>query len=172
MQFLRPLALALALFAIPVSAVAVPAPRVPITSFDQLRQPLPLPYDEHADADAAVSAALARAKAHHKLLLVDLGGNWCLDCRLLAATIETPVLGAWVAKHYELVSVDVGRFTKNLQILPRFGAPAGRPEGVPALLVVDPRSGKLINAGHIAALADARSMSPQGLADWLAQWVR
>jgi thiol:disulfide interchange protein len=172
MNVARLLALSLALSTLPANAFAAPAPHMPIASFDQLRQPLPFPYDEHADADRAVNAALARAKAGHKLLLVDLGGNWCLDCRILAATMETPVLSAWVGKHYELVSVDVGRFTKNLQILPRFGAPAGRPEGVPALLVVDPRSGKLLNAGHIAALADARSMNPQGLADWLAQWVR
>jgi Thioredoxin-like len=113
---------------------------------------------------------LQRAKAQHKLLMVDLGGNWCLDCRLLAATIEIPVLKAWLARRYEIVSVDIGRFDRNLEIPARFGAP-GRPEGVPALLIVDPRSGRLVNRGRIAALADARSMSPQGLADWLAQWV-
>ena len=30
----------------------------------------------------------------------------------------------------------------------------------------------LIDRGHVSALADARSMSPQGLADWLASWTR
>ena len=30
---------------------------------------------------------------------------------------------------------------------------------------------KLVNAGHITALADARSMTPQSLADWLARWA-
>jgi hypothetical protein len=30
----------------------------------------------------------------------------------------------------------------------------------------------LLDGGHVAALADARSMTPQSLADWLAQWVR
>jgi thiol:disulfide interchange protein len=171
MRFRHLPALLLAALSIPAGASAASAPRLPITSFAQLHQPLPLPYDESADAERAVNAAMARAKAGHKLLLIDLGGNWCLDCRLLAATMEVPALHAWLARHYELVSVDVGRFDRNLQIPARFGAP-GRPEGVPALLVVDPASGKLINRGHIAALADARSMSPQGLADWLAQWVR
>jgi hypothetical protein len=152
------------------ATIAAPAPRMPIASFDQLPQPLPLPYDEHADATRAVNAALERAKAQHKLLLVDLGGNWCLDCRLLAATMDVPVLKAWLAGHYEIVTVDVGRFDRNLEIPARFGAP-GRPAGVPALLVVDPRNGRLVNHGHIAALADARSMSPQGLADWLARWI-
>jgi hypothetical protein len=39
------------------------------------------------------------------------------------------------------------------------------------MLVVDPRTDKLLDAGHVAALADARSMTPQALADWLARWV-
>jgi hypothetical protein len=28
-----------------------------------------------------------------------------------------------------------------------------------------------VNGGHVTALADARSLSPQALADWLAQWT-
>jgi len=31
--------------------------------------------------------------------------------------------------------------------------------------------GKLVNAGHVSAIEDARHMSPQALADWLAQWT-
>ena len=71
-------------------AFAAPAPHMPITSFEQLAKPLPLPYDEQADAKATVVAAKARAKANHKLLLIDLGGNWCLDCRILAGTMDVP----------------------------------------------------------------------------------
>jgi thiol-disulfide isomerase/thioredoxin len=166
---LSALAAALIAFSAPVAA-AVRAPQVGVASFDQLAQPLPLPYDTHADADRAVTEARQRAIAEHKLLLIDLGGNWCLDCRILAGTIETPRLKAFVDAHYEVVTVDVGRFDKNGQIAARYGI-TGRLEGVPSVLVVEPRSNKLINQGHTAALADARSMSPQALADWLASWL-
>lgn len=155
---------------VPAANAATP-PRVGITSFEQLAKPLPLPYDEQANADAQVAAAKARAKARRKLLLIDLGGNWCLDCRLLAGTMDTGTLKAFVDKHYEVVTVDIGRFDKNLQVPAHYGI-TKRLEGVPSLLIVDPRTDKLINAGRTAALADARSMSPQGLADWLAQWVK
>ncbi|WP_010545799.1 thioredoxin family protein [Sphingomonas elodea] len=148
-----------------------PAPRVGIASFEALPKPLPLPYDERADADAVVKAARARAIKAHKLLLIDLGGNWCLDCRLLAGTIELPTLKPWVERHYEIVAVDIGRFDRNLAIPARYGAGA-KLEGVPALLVVDPRTDKLLNGGRVSALADARSLTPQALADWLAQWPR
>ena len=150
---------------------AVPAPWVHAQSFDQLVKPLPLPYDEAANAMATVDRARAKARAAHKLLLIDLGGNWCLDCRILAGTMDLPEVGAFLRRHFELVTVDVGRFDKNLSVPARYGI-TQRLHGVPSLLVVDPRTDRLINADHTAALADARSMSPQALADWLAQWPR
>lgn len=160
-----------AALALAVPAISATPPRIGLTSFEQLAKPLPLPYDEQADADARVAAAKARARARHKLLLIDLGGNWCLDCRLLAGTMDTAALKTFLDRHYEIVTVDIGRFDKNLQVPAHYGL-TKRLEGVPSLLIVDPRSDKLINAGRTAALADARSMSPQGLADWLAQWVK
>jgi thiol-disulfide isomerase/thioredoxin len=163
-------ALALSLVAVPTLA-AVPAPRLSTATFDQLPKPLPLPYSQTADAKKAVDAARARAKARGKLLLIDLGGNWCLDCRILAGVMELPQLEGWLKKHYEVVSIDVGRFDKNLQIPARYGL-TERLKGVPSVLIVDPKTDKLLNPGKTPALADARSMTPQALADWLAQWAR
>ena len=165
---------ALAALAVPfLLAAATPdrAPRVPITSFEQLPKPLPLPYDESADADRAVAAAKLRAKRAGTRLIIDLGGNWCLDCRLLAGTLELPALKGWLDSRYEIVTVDIGRFDKNLDVPAHYGI-TQRLAGVPALLVVDPHTDKLLDAGRVSALEDARSMNPQALADWLAQWVR
>jgi thiol-disulfide isomerase/thioredoxin len=169
----RHLAAALAAFILAAPAAAAPAaaPKIGIDSFAQLKTPLPYPYDEAANADAQVARAKARAKASGKLLLIDLGGNWCGDCRILSATMDRPDLKPFLARHYTTVLVDVGRFDKNLQVPAHWGI-TERLEGVPALLIVDPRTDRLVDEGHIAALADARSMSPQALADWLAQWTR
>jgi hypothetical protein len=168
---MRTIFIALLSLALAAPVGAATAPRVPISGFDQLSTPLPLPYDEQASAQAVVAAAKARAKAQHKLLLIDLGGNWCLDCRLLAGTMDLPQLRKFIAAHYEVAIVDVGRFDKNLDIPAHYGI-KGRMEGVPSVLIVDPRTDRLINQGHTAALADARSMTPQALADWLAGWVK
>ena len=157
------------LFATPARAT-VHAPQLGIDSFDKLAQPLPLPYNTTADADRAVAEARQRAIATHKLLLIDLGGNWCPDCRILAGTIELPKLKAFVDAHYEVAYVDIGRFDKNGQVAARYGI-TGRLQGVPSVLIVEPRANRLINEGHTPALADARHMSPQALADWLASWV-
>ncbi|MGN6375538.1 MAG: thioredoxin family protein [Sphingomonas sp.] len=146
-----------------------PAPKVDVASFNQLPQPLPLPYDEHQDAAKAVAAAKARARAEHRLLLIDLGGNWCLDCRILAGTMQLPHLKPFLDQHYVEVTVDIGRFDKNLAIPEHYGI--AKLAGVPAVLVVNPRTDRLIDKGHAIALADARNMTPQSLADWLAQWT-
>lgn len=150
---------------------AIPASHVPIASFDQLAQPLPKPYDEAADANRAVASAKARARRSGKRLLIDLGGNWCADCRILAGVMALPAVHAFVTHYYALVMVDVGQFDRNLQIPAHYGLKR-RLEGVPSLLVVDPRTDRLLNRGHTAALADARHLSPQALADWLAHWAR
>jgi hypothetical protein len=85
--------------------------------------------------------------------------------------MELPDLAPFMRRHFEIVTVDVGRFDKNLAVPARYGI-TQRLEGVPSLLIVDPRTNRLLNAGRTAALAYARSMTPQALADWLAQWPR
>lgn len=147
---------------------AAPAPVVKITSLAQLPTPLPTPYDASADPHAQVAAAQARARREHKLLLVDLGGNWCPDCRLLAALMREPEVADFVQAHYVVVTVDVGHMDKNLDIPAHWGMKSV--EGVPNVLIVNAKD-KLVNAGHTSALSDARHMSPQALADYLARWT-
>ena len=150
------------------SAVAATSPRVSVASLSDISVP-DRPYDESADADRTVASAFARAKAEHKRVMIDLGGNWCGDCRVLAGIMNLPEVRTFLDAHYVVVSVDVGRFNKNLQVPARFGI-TQRLTGVPSVLIADP-DGKLLDAGHTAALADARSMTPQAIADWLAQWA-
>jgi thiol-disulfide isomerase/thioredoxin len=149
---------------------AVPAPHLSIASIDQLPQPLPYPYDEQADAKAVVAKARAQARREHKMLLIDLGGNWCGDCRVLASIVELPDLKPFLDKHFVIATVNIGRYDKNGDIAAHYGV-TGRLDGVPAILVVDPVHDKLVNGGRLFALTDARHMTPQGLADWLAQWA-
>lgn len=160
---------ALASLAMTGAIAASSAPRVSANSIDQLAQPLPLPYDEKADAHADLAAASRQARREHKRLLIDMGGNWCPDCRVLAGILALPDLKPFLEHHFVIVDVDIGRYDKNLDIADRYGAHYDR--GAPAVLVVDPGSNRLVNEGHTLALRDARHMTPQALADWLAQWT-
>ena len=154
------------------TAAAAPPPKVSIASYAQLKTPLPYPYDEKADASAAVDRALARAKASGKRVLIKMGGNWCGDCRILQATMDLPEMKTFLDRNFEMVSVDVGHMDKNLQVPARYGV-TSKLEGVPAIFVVDPRTGQqLVSKAQIADLADARHMAPQDLANWLAKYTK
>ena len=80
------LALALSVIAA-LPGLAATAPHVSVTNLSDVSVP-DRPFDENADANAAVANAFARAKAEHKRVLIDLGGNWCADCRILAGVME------------------------------------------------------------------------------------
>ena len=157
------------------SGMATPtisAPKVSIASLAQMPVVTRTPYDETLSPDAetaAVDAAFAKAKANGKRVLIDLGGNWCPDCIVLANFMAMPEIKAFVSKHYEVVVVDVGRYTKNLQIPGRFGMTALH--AAPTVLIAD-ADGKLVNPDDVIALNDARHMGPQAIADWLAKWAK
>ena len=116
-----------------------------------------------------MAAAFARAKASHKRVMIDLGGNWCVDCIVLANFMKLPEMQRFMAAHYEVVTVDVGRFNRNLQIPARFGI-TKRLEGVPALLIATP-DGKLVNDKDVFATASASEMTPKSVADYLAKYA-
>ena len=150
------------------AAYSATAPRLHARTLEQLA-PFPLPYDQNADADADLLAARARAKASHKLLLIDFGGNWCADCRILGAVMEQSEMRPFLQRHFEVLTVDVGLFNRNMDILAHYGFK--QIEGVPAVFVVDPKTDQLLNQKSVIALEDARSMTPQSIADWLAKWA-
>jgi Thioredoxin-like len=161
--------LSIALLAAVLPAQAVTAPKPSIANLQQLPVVTMRPYDEAANAEAQVAAAFARAQKSHKRVLIDLGGNWCPDCIVLANFIRLPEMHRFMAAHYEDVFVDVGRFDRNLQIPARFGFKA-RLEGVPMILVATP-DGKLVNGKDVFAATDARHMTPQALASYLAKYA-
>ena len=170
---LRTLLLTLSILPIlAVGAGAASAPRIGIASLAQLPVVERAPYDSNQDATAAVDAAFARSRRDGKRVLIDMGGNWCGDCIVLANLMLLPEMRPFLAAHFEIVKVDIGRYNKNLQIPARFGATDRlKAGGVPSIIVAEP-DGTFVNRNDISALEDARHMTPQAIADWLAQWAK
>ena len=53
-----------------------------------------------------MAAAIARAKANGKHVLLDFGGNWCPDCRVLGGVLELEEVKPAVAKTFEVAMID------------------------------------------------------------------
>ena len=149
-------------------AATTAPPRVDVASVNDLSVP-DAPFDAAADAQHDLDAALTRGARERKRVLIDIGANWCADCRILAGVLALPQVARFVDTHYVVVNVDIGRFNRNMQIPQRYGLPQGF-DGVPVILIVSPE-GRLVNPGHEQALVEARTMTPQAIADWLARWA-
>lgn len=143
------------------------APKVAARTLLELPRPLPAPYRASADAKADIAAATARARQSGKPLLLVFGANWCASCRLLAGVLALPEMRSWVPRHFELVDIDIGQFSKNVELGSLYGVP--RIRAVPTVLVIDAKSGTLRNRGRETELAELPTR-PQAAADWLAAW--
>jgi len=126
-------------------------------------------YPETARAHADIEDALKRAAKEHKRVLVDFGGNWCGDCKVLDINLRKPENEALVARHYVLVHENVGEkgITDNLEVGQRYGIPLKK--GVPAFAVLEP-DGRVVYAQKNGEFESMRSMDPRSVNDFLVKW--
>jgi thioredoxin 1 len=126
------------------------------------------PYDSTANAHEDIAAALRESQSDHRLVLVDFGANWCLDCTVLDRLFKDSTVAAYLAAHFRVVRVDVGRFDRNLDISQSYGDPIEG--GVPAAVVLTP-SGRVVATTKDGAIEGARSMSAGQILRLLQTWV-
>ena len=126
------------------------------------------PYDEAADAKAAIRTALAHVQHSKQSVLVVFGANWCGDCKELDAAFKNGAAAALIAKNFQVVKVNVGRFDRNMDIAEGYGVPLKL--GIPAVVVVA-ADGKPVYTTRSGELADARSMGDTGIFDFFTKVV-
>jgi thiol-disulfide isomerase/thioredoxin len=110
------------------------------------------------DSMADVERAIEKAAAGDKLALVILGANWCHDSRALAARIHQAPLAGIISAQYEPVFVDIAYLDQGQDVARALGTPIYY--ATPTVLIVDPVSRRLVNAGdrHQWGAADSISM--------------
>lgn len=160
--------LALSFAALP--AHAEKAPKLPAANFEQLAKPLPMPFDPKMDAGRQIELARARAKRENKLLLLELGANWCPFCRNYAGTMALPAMRKFADRHFVSLAIDIGKFDRNVWITEHYGL--GDLPGIPVLLVIDPADDRLLNEGEVSLFAHLPAKpKPQDIANFVARWA-
>jgi hypothetical protein len=124
-------------------------------------------YPPSENAMAEVDAALARAGAAGRLALIVLGADWCHDSRALAERLQAEALAGLIAQHYETVLVDVGYLERGQDIVQPFGVPVYY--ATPTVLIVEPATGRLVNAGDRHQWGAAASI---GMSDTVGYFTR
>lgn len=122
-----------------------------------------------ADPLADVEQALGRAAADDRRALVVLGANWCHDSRALASRLRRAPLSELIEQHYELVFVDVGFLDGGRAVTERFGIPIYY--ATPTVLILDPASGRVINAEDRHQWGDAYNIGMPQTQRYFEHWA-
>jgi thiol:disulfide interchange protein len=124
-------------------------------------------YSETSDPRADIAAALKQAKAEHKRVILDFGGDWCPDCQVLDIYFHQAPNSEMLEKNYILVHVFIGHMDKNLDLAAQYGVPINR--GVPALAVLD-GNGKVLYSQTTGQFNNMRAMESTSVTQFLTQW--
>ncbi len=124
-------------------------------------------YSDTADAKTDIHKALEQAKAEHKRVLVDFGGNWCGDCQVLDIYFHDPSNLHLLNQSYVLVDVDIGQYDRNVDVAKSYGIPLEK--GVPALVVLAP-NGHVLYAQTHGEFEKMRHMESSDVTKFLMQW--
>ena len=92
-------------------------------------------YNPAANATLDIRHAIVTAAKEHKNVLLDFGGNWCIDCHILDNAFHQPRIAPLLNDNYVLVHVNVGQYDKNLEVAKKYHADLSK--GVPSLSVLD-----------------------------------
>jgi thioredoxin 1 len=126
------------------------------------------PYDKRADAHKDIQTALAEARADGKLVLLDFGANWCLDCIVLSHLFEDRTVHPFLEDNFHVVSIDVGNWDRNLDVSQKYDSPIEN--GIPAVVILA-SSGDVIASTKNGGLADARTATAREVLAYLKTWV-
>jgi thiol:disulfide interchange protein len=124
-------------------------------------------YPEPAQARTDVAAALKDAAATHRRVLLDFGGNWCGDCRVLDIYMHDEKNKPLVDANFVVVHINIGRMDANQDIAEQYQVPLGR--GVPALAVLSER-GKLLYSQKNGEFEAMRRMESSSVTEFLVHW--
>lgn len=124
-------------------------------------------YSDTADPKADIAAAIRQAKAGHKRIILDFGGNWCGDCQVLDIYMRESPNAELLAKHFVVVHVDIGRFDRNVDIAEKYKVPIKK--GVPALAVLD-STGRLLYSQANKEFENMRNMRSSDVTAFLNHW--
>jgi thiol:disulfide interchange protein len=156
--------IALASFAVIALPLAIPS---------HAQSPLTMPfvkkhiYSETANPSADIAAALKKARAEHKRVLLDFGGDWCGDCQVLDIYFHQSPNADLLAKHFVLVHIYIGHMDRNLDVPRKYEVPINK--GVPALAVLDAH-GKLLYSQQTGQFENMGNISSSSVTAFLNQW--
>lgn len=124
-------------------------------------------YSATANPRVDIAAALKQARAEHKRVILDFGGDWCGDCQVLDIYMHQSPNAELLEKNFIVVHIDIGQMDHNVDVAQRYKVPIDK--GVPALAVLN-SDGKLLYSQQNKEFENMRNMRPEDVTAFLKHW--
>jgi thiol:disulfide interchange protein len=123
-------------------------------------------YDPQRDAAADIARAVAEAKRAKKNVLLEVGGKWCVWCRIMDSYFEAnPDVLKLREDNFVTVKINFSPENENREVLSKYGEIPGYPH----LFVLD-SEGKLIQSQGTGELEEGKSYNKEKFVGFLRKW--
>lgn len=127
-------------------------------------------FNERADAMRDIGEAMARSKRTNRRVLILWGNKDSEACaRLCSLFVNDPPIAKQMRAEFDLVLVDVGRLTRNLELATSYGATISG-SGVPYLTLLDGDGMALSNQASFALLDNTGGFDRSRVLELLRIW--
>jgi thioredoxin 1 len=140
-----------------------------LNTLDQMPATMPCPYNGTEVSNAQLEKFISASVNQEKLPMVILGANWCADAQYLEAIMQLPSVAQFIAKHYEVIRVDLGEYDINMDLIKYLGMPSQ--EGIPRVFILD-LQGEPINLETNDKWRSARQSYPQDIFDYFQSFIK
>lgn len=127
-------------------------------------------YDKGIDAIAQIDEALEKARESGRLVICQVGGNWCPWCLRFNRFIkEDAEINKVIKENFVYIHVNTSKENKNEEALKRLGNP-GR-FGYPVLVILD-NDGRVMHIQNSSYLEEGKSYNPKLVLQFFQNWTR
>lgn len=130
------------------------------------------PFEVSTDAMSLAEMTIAQAQEEGKLALIVLGGNWCHDSKSLAKRLQSQDLTPVIEEAYVMRLISVG-FLDNPgadDIAAKYTT-EGAYLATPTVLILDPKTGEMVNRDDHLRFRDSASLSDEEVKDYFVKFT-
>ena len=125
-------------------------------------------YNPNANAEKEIAAAVKKAKAEHKFVLMQGGGNWCIWCKRFSITVANdPKLDSIVNADFVVYHLNYSEENKNEKLFAKYGYP--QRFGFPVFIILDDK-GNRIHTQNSEYLEEGKGYNKDKIADFFKAW--
>lgn len=125
-------------------------------------------YNPKADAAKDIAAAVKKAKAEHKFVLMQAGGNWCIWCKRFSLTVARDAkLDSIVNADFVVYHLNYSDENKNEKLFAKYDYP--QRFGFPVFIILD-ENGNRIHTQNSEYLEEGKGYNKDKVADFFESW--